>query len=419
MSKQSIIVRSDFKLALNNNDRNLSSLKKDKQCINSLLDYYSDDKKSMMSMLDYFTGKINKHENINLILEDGHYATKEEYERRKKYINKQFNNSNVWRLVLSIDKDLVESNIKWKDLEVKLAKEILPNFFKKMGFEDNKKMCYQFSLHMNTKHPHFHIAFMERSPNTRGYDNLLQYRRNGKIPNNCIKYLMNETILCIEREKKFRPLSVNLSKELEELKQYFNPNDKNFILYDKNNILLEEKILTLGKRLEEINKNQNNKLKYNSINDEQILKLTNDIKNDLFNDKSLNKTKSKFNESVLTMNNYLKDISKRNNIKYTDLSYTLNKEKYLNNYIYNAIVNYANKHYKKQEGKIISSNDILQSIILNVYRHNKKVTRKDIIRNSFNNNYHIKQETIEAIKNINREMDEVAEEFYKINDLIK
>ena len=419
MSKQSIIVRSDFKLAINNNDRNPSSLKKDKQCINSLLDYYSDDKKSMMSMLDYFTGKINKNENINLILEDGHYATKEEYERRKKYISKQFNNSNVWRLVLSIDKDLVESNIKWKDLEVKLAKEILPNFFKKMGFEDNKKMCCQFSLHMNTKHPHFHIAFMERSPNTRGYDNLLQYRRNGKIPNNCIKYLMNETILCIEREKKFRPLSVNLSKELEELKQYFNPNDKNFILYDKNNILLEEKILTLGKRLEEINKNQNNKLKYNSINDEQILKLTNDIKNDLFNDKSLNILKSKFNESVLTMNNYLKDISKRNNIKYTDLSYTLNKEKYLNNYIYNAIVNYANKHYKKQEGKIISSNDILQSIILNVYRHNKKVTRKDIIRNSFNNNYHIKQETIEAIKNINREMDEVAEEFYKINDLIK
>lgn len=278
-------------------------------------------------------------------------------------------------------------------------------------------MCYHFSLHMNTKHPHFHIAFMERSPNTRGYDNLLQYRRNGKIPNNCIKYLMNETILCIEREKKFRPLSVNLSKELEELKQYFNPNDNNFILYDKNNILLEEKILTLGKRLEEINKNQNNKLKYNSIDDEQILKITNDIKNDLFNDKSLNISKSKFNESVLTMNNYLKDISKRNNIKYTDLSYTLNKEKYLNNYIYNAIVNYANKHYKKQEGKIISSNDILQSIILNVYRHNKKVTRKDIIRNSFKNNYNIKQDVINAIKNINKEMNEIAEDFYKTNGL--
>ena len=417
MSKQSIIVRSDFKLALNNNDRNLSSLKKDKQCINSLLDYYSDDKKSMMSMLDYFTGKINKHENINLILEDGHYATKEEYERRKKYINKQFNNSNVWRLVLSIDKDLVESNIKWKDLEVKLAKEILPNFFKKMGFEDNKKMCYQFSLHMNTKHPHFHIAFMERSPNTRGYDNVLQYRRNGKIQNNCIKYLMNETILCIEREKKFRPLSVNLSKDLEELKKYFNPNDKNFILYDKNNILLEEKILTLGKQLKEINKIKNNKLKYNSIKDEQIIKLTNEIKKELFNDKSLNISKSEFNKSIHFMNNYLKDISRRNNIKHTDLSYTINKEKYLDNYIYNVIVNYANKHYKKYEDKIISSDDILHSIILNVYTKNKNISKKEIVKNSFNSNYHIKQETIEAIKNLNREMEEYAEEFFKMNEL--
>lgn len=417
MSRQSIIVRSDFKLALNNNDRNLSSLKKDKQCIKSLLDYYSDDKKSMMSMLDYFTGKINKHENINLILEDGHYATKEEYERRKKYINKQFNNSNVWRLVLSIDKDLVESNIKWKDLEVKLAKEILPNFFKKMGFEDNKKMCYQFSLHMNTKHPHFHIAFMERSPNTRGYDNVLQYRRNGKIQNNCIKYLMNETILCIEREKKFRPLSVNLSKDLEELKKYFNPNDKNFILYDKNNILLEEKILTLGKQLKEINKIKNNKLKYNSIKDEQIIKLTNEIKKELFNDKSLNISKSEFNKSIHFMNNYLKDISRRNNIKHTDLSYTINKEKYLDNYIYNVIVNYANKHYKKYEDKIISSDDILHSIILNVYTKNKNISKKEIVKNSFNSNYHIKQETIEAIKNLNREMEEYAEEFFKMNEL--
>ncbi len=144
MSKQSIIVRSDFKLALNNNDRHLSTLKGDKKCVNNLLDYYSDDKKSMMSMLDYFTGKINKHDNINLILEDGHYATKEEYDRRKKYINKQFNNSNVWRMVLSIDRNLVENNIKWKDLEVKLAKEILPNFFKKWDLMIQKKCVINF-----------------------------------------------------------------------------------------------------------------------------------------------------------------------------------------------------------------------------------------------------------------------------------
>ncbi len=196
-----------------------------------------------------------------------------------------------------------------------------------MGFEDSKKMCYQFSLHMNTGHPHFHIAFMERSPNTRGYNNSLQYRRIGKIPNNCIKYLMNETILCIEREKKFRPLSVNISKDFEELKKFFNPQDKNFILYDKNNISLEEKILMLGKKLDEINKIKDNKLKYNSIKDEEIIKLTNEIKHDLFSNKKISLSKSEFNKSIELMNKYIIDLSKRNHLKITDLSYTLNKEK--------------------------------------------------------------------------------------------
>lgn len=416
MSRQNIIVRSDYKLALNNIDRHLNTIKSDIRCVNNLLDYYSDDKKSMMNMLDYFTGKINKHENINLVLEDGHYAIKEEYDRRKKYINKQFNNSNVWRLVLSIDKELVESNIKWKDLEIKLAKEILPNFFKKMGFEDSKKMCYQFSLHMNTKHPHFHIAFMERQPNTRGYDNSIQYRRSGKIPNNCIKYLMNETLLCIEREKKFRPLSVNLNKELDNLKKYFNPNDKNFILYDKNNILLEEKILVLGKMLDEINLIKDNKIKYNSLKDKEIIKLTAEIKNELFSNKNLEISKNEFNSSIISMNNYLKDIAKRNNVKLFDLSYTKIKEQYLDNYVLNAIINYSNKHYLKESVKVINSNDILHSIILNIYKKNRQLNRKEIIDNSFKKNYKLKFEVINSIKNINKEMEEAAEEFYKIND---
>jgi hypothetical protein len=285
-----------------------------------------------------------------------------------------------------------------------------------MGFEDSKKMCYQFSLHMNTKHPHFHIAFMERQPNTRGYDNSIQYRRSGKIPNNCIKYLMNETLLCIEREKKFRPLSVNLNKELDNLKKYFNPNDKNFILYDKNNILLEEKILVLGKMLDEINLIKDNKIKYNSLKDKEIIKLTAEIKNELFNNKNLEISKNEFNSSIISMNNYLKNLAIRNNVKLIDLSYTKNKEQYLDNYVLNAIVNYANKHYIKEKSKIISPNNILHSIILNVYKKNKQINKKEIIENSFRNNYKLKTEIINSIKNINREMEDAAKEFYKIND---
>ncbi len=48
-------------------------------------------------MLDYFTGKINKHEDINLVLENGKYATSQELKNRQKYINKKFEKSNVWR----------------------------------------------------------------------------------------------------------------------------------------------------------------------------------------------------------------------------------------------------------------------------------------------------------------------------------
>ena len=41
------------------------------------------------------------------------------------------------------------------------------------------------------------------------------------------------------------------NKEIDNLKKYFNPKDKNFILYDKKDLLMEEKILRLGKLLYE------------------------------------------------------------------------------------------------------------------------------------------------------------------------
>ena len=357
MSKHDVIIRSDFKLALSNHDRNRKNFNRDKKYVNNILDYFSDDKKKIMSMLDYFTGKINKHEEINLVLEDGHYATQEEYEKRKKYIDKQFNNSNVWRLVISPDKELVENNITWRDLEIKMAKEILPKFFKKIGFEDSNKMCYQFSLHTNTKHPHFHIAFLEKAPNIIGRNGKLQYRRSGNIPEHCLKYLMNEVTLTIEREKHFRPLSVQLTSDIDELKKYFNPKDKNFILYNKQNILLEDKILRLGKMLSE---NQdielNKKIKYNSIKNDAINNLTRDIKKDIFSIKNeLYISKENYKSSIKAMNDYIVDLSKKNNIKKVDLSYIKSKEKYLDNYILNAIVNYSSHGFLDNEvmsGKI-------------------------------------------------------------------
>jgi hypothetical protein len=421
MSSPKVVVRTGYKLSLNNIDRCKIYNKNDIKYVDGIIDYFKDDKKRVMNMIDYFTGKIKKHDEINLIDENGNYFTKENIDKRKRYINKQFNNSNVWQIVLSIDKNLVDQNISWRELEKKLATEILPKTFKKMGFVNSKNMCYQFSLHTNTRHPHFHISFMEKCPNTKSYDsNKLIYRRSGKIPQDVIKYLKNETVLAIEREGKFRPMSVEVNKDIDELKKYFNPKEKNFVLYDKEDILLEEKILNLGKLLNERDISYNSKIKFNSIKDKEIINLTKEIKKDLFkSNKDLKISLSSFNDSVNRMSSYLTEVSKGNKIKKEDidLSYINNKETYLNNYILNSIVNHARYNYKTKTN-LFNTSDVIQMIILDNYRKRKTYSKKDIVKSSLintgTNKYQNRRDIRNAIKNINNEMEQAAEEFSKL-----
>ena len=119
------------------------------------------------------------------------------------------------------------------------------------------------------------------------------------------------------------------------------------------------------------------------------------------------------------MNNYLINISKRNNVKLDniDLSYTKNKEKYLDNYILNSIVNYANYYYNYNKNNILKRDDIIRSIIVKIYNKHKNMSRKQIVINSFNNDYILAGEFKSAIRNINKELEEAAEEFYKMNEL--
>ena len=406
-----IVCRSNYVLSLSNVDRIKQYNNNDIKYVNKIIDYFADDKKRILHMVDYFTGKIKKQDSYNLVLEDGRYATKEEIEKRKIYINKYFKKSNVWQIVLSFDKKFIDDNISWRDLEIKLAREILPKFFKKMGFDDSKKMLYQFSLHTNTKHPHFHISFMEKKPNTIGYNNVLNYRRRGKIDNSDISWLKNETLLTIEREKNFSPMATDINKDIEDIKKYFKLNTKNFVLYDKSNVLLEDNLYRLGKLLKENVISDNKRIKFNSIKDEEIKKLTKEIKDMLFvNNKNLQLSKRNFNESINKMNDYLSDLSNSAKVKNIDLTYTKNKEKYIDNYIMNAIVNYSKYNYKKK----ISVNHVFHSIVLTNYLKTKKLTRKDIVRNSLNDTYKLTSDVRKSIKNINHEMEEAAQEFSKL-----
>ena len=79
-------------------------------------------------MLDYFSGKIGKDKEMNIIFEDGKYATKEEIEKRKLEYTKYIESSNLYKLVISFPKGFLEENADIKDFEQALAKTIIPDF---------------------------------------------------------------------------------------------------------------------------------------------------------------------------------------------------------------------------------------------------------------------------------------------------
>jgi hypothetical protein len=130
-----------------------------------------------------------------------------------------------------------------------------------------------------------------------------------------------------------------------------------------------------------------------------------------------------FKNSLKEINNYFTKLYKDNNIKNINIDNSLveGKEKYIDNYVYNAIVNHADYLYNKEikSNTKIHEKDIIQEIILKYYLKNKEQSRKDILKNylcyktptqRFKNKVAIEQ----AIKNINDEMDDATKEFSKL-----
>ena len=394
---------------------------------------YTNEEKRAMSMYDYYTGKLTKEDTMNLIIEDGSFANEKEVEKRKKLAVKYLENSNLWQGVLSFNNDYINANIDIHKLEKELATNILPKFFKRCGFKDTNKMFYQLALHTDTDNLHFHFSFMEKEPNYIYHKNKIGYRRSGELSQNEIDFLKSQVVHTIEKEKIYTPLLKETNKDIEELKKYISPKERNYLLRDKKDLILEEKILRLGQLLYKERYDNDSKIKYGSIKDKEIINLTKDIKNYLFskNNDNFKLEYNNFKESLNKINNYFYKINEDNNIKdiVVDTTLTDSKNKYMNNYIYNAIVNYANYNYKKETKNItkIKENDSIQEIILKHYLNNKKQTRKDILKTYFTNTsskqkFRNKREIENAIRNINDEMDEAQKEFSKLfisNDYTK
>ena len=428
-----VIFNSIFTLALNNPDSKYKNHSKSIKRVQKMYDYYTNEEKRAMSMYDYYTGKLTKENTMNLIKEDGTFATEKEVEKRKKLAVKYLENSNLWQGVLSFNNDYINENIDIHKLEKELATNILPKFFKRCGFKDTNKMFYQLALHADTDNLHFHFSFMEKEPNYIYHKNKIGYRRSGELSQNEIDFLKSQVVHTIEKEKIYTPLLKETNKDIEELKKYFSPKERNYLLRDKKDLILEEKILRLGQLLYKERHDNDSKIKYGSIKDKEIINLTKDIKNYLFskNNDNFKLEYNNFKESLNKINNYFYKINEDNNIKdiVVDTTLTDSKNKYIDNYIYNAIVNYANYNYKKESKNItkIKENDIIQEIILKHYLDNKKQTRKDILKTYFANTnskqkFRNKQEIENAIKSINDEMDEAQKEFSKLfisNDYTK
>ena len=290
-------------------------------------------------------------------------------------------------------------------------KEILPMFFKKIGFIDINNMSYQIALHSDTDNLHYHFSFIEKKPNFK-YIDKVGYRRKLKINENDINFLKNQIVHYIEKEKIYTSLLKETYKDIDKLKKYFDNKEKCFVLKNKNDLILENKIYELGKLLYNSNKISDNKIKYNSLKSKEIKNLTREIKKYIFGtNKNISQDYKVFNHNLNKINDYFIEISKDNNIKdYINSSLVLSKKNYINNYILNSIVNYANYKYKN-----VKEQDILQTIILDKYKNNKIKNRYSILKSYLSNNVLINKKEIDyTLRKLNYEMQECIKEFDKM-----
>lgn len=426
MTSPKVIFNCKFTHAFNRREENYTAKQIEglKKKIARKFDYFSNEDKRVMNLFDYYTGELNKNERMNLVIEDGSYATKEEIKKRKKRFVKYAENSNLWQCVISFNNDYLNEYISLQDLEQELIKNVLPRFFKKMGFKDKKNMAYNLSFHTDTDNLHAHVSFIEKKPNYILSNNKLGYRRKGKLSQEEINFMKNEVVFAIERKKYLNPMITITNDEIDKLKKHFNPKEKNFILYDKKDILLEDDILTLGKLLYDERNNNAKRIKFNSIKNKEIKDLTKQIKKYLFYSKSeFYDDYKNFIESINSINEYLYKVNEDNNISKINVDKTLTegKENYIDNYIYNAIVNHADYMFKSnsKKYKTLNPDDILREIILKEYKKNKNQNRYTILSNYLSNTvpklkYQNKYKIINAVKSINAEMEEAQKEFSKL-----
>ena len=410
--------------------------------------YSRNEDKAKISMFEYFTG-AKKSETVMeenkmkreemMMMSSGKFATDEDTKRLQKRWQNYLVNSNVHQMVLSFNNDYINENIKIEDLQKEVTTKIMPLFLKKCGYQNpNKNIDWVVSLHCDTDNLHFHIGFIEKNKCYLDSKKKLAFKNRLEFTDDEINFFKRQTAIAIEREKLYKPAMIEINKDLEEFKSYFNYKERNFILRNYKNIDLEEKIIKLGYLLNQIRKENRSYIKYNSLPKNEIgneiRKLTKDIKTELFKNQEIKQEKKKIMESIDNLNEVLKKIDADNNISNvgfeTALDNKMIKDKLErnDNYVLNAIVNHALYKVKMVAGNITKDNvtfeDLLNELAIINYKKefnrdlkDKKEIKKlrvKLLKNHFNNKYQNKNNVIRALNKLNYEQQKAAEQFYEM-----
>ena len=194
----------------------------------------------------------------------------------------------------------------------------------------------------------------------------------------------------------------------------------------------------LIKKYRDQNNQTSKKIKFNSIKNnelgKEIKEKTKEIKKYLFSDSSsiLYASKKSINKDLENINNYFDELNKNNNIKdiVNNNSIVKKKEDYIDNYIYNSIVNHSLYKYEhislvvksRDKKDVITLEDLIQEIAFQNSKRLKltdKQRRKMILDNYFKGNdigakFPSKAKMEKALKNINYEMEKASQEFSKL-----
>lgn len=401
--------------AKNNPDVRKEKIVKNGKLVENVVDYPRR-KQDVLLMTSYYDGKLKHGEFKSYLMEDGHNATDEEADKRAKEYLKAWENSNIYQTVLSFDNQFIDDNISLEELNKKLMTKIMPQYLKKIGFQDPKKMLYNASLHLDSKsgHYHYHISFAEKEPNYKSPSAKKYmkpvYRRRGKIDLDDFRFIKRITTLEIQRDGLLKDKRIKLNKDIESIKERFNVNSDNFVLHNIKDLHLQDQIDELSELIKEERKSKKQKIKFNSLKNQKIKTLTKKITQELYKD-LLKDEKDNFESTLKEINGYYQKLNNANNVKeiIKESQESLKKREYVDNFVYNAIINNVNKT-KKQ---VLTKEDIVKEIVA------KEYTNKNYTPNKKNNiiNHLLKKPSNAKIKqgiySLKDEMEQAQEEFRK------